>query len=159
MRPDNANAMGMIAILISTLGLLLAFGKMQQQASWGKRIAIALLTGFFPLVFSSIGFGYKCPSSYFSTGNRGLLFAACAMAIGIFIQNRKIVVTSCIVIVIAGFKLNMHYDYLVNKTGQFGYVGTDGHGYNQACPDEGSPEVKLRPIWHSRLTEVYKVEQ
>lgn len=159
MRPDNANAMGMIAILLFTLGLILFLGKMHQEVPWGKRIAIALLAGFLILVFTSIGFGYKCPSSYFTTGNRGYWFAACAIAIGLFIPKRIIITASCLAIVIAGFKLNIHYDYLVNKTGLYGYWGTNGHAYNLACPDETAREVKLRPIWHSRLTEVYKVEQ
>ena len=158
MRPDNANAIGMVAILISTLGLILFFGKMRQEVPWGRRITIALLTGLLTLVFTSIGFGYKCPSSYFSTGNRGYWFATCAIAIGIFVPRRIMIITSCTVILIAGFKLNMHYDYLVNRTGLYGYLGTNGHAYNLACPDEVSGEVKLRPIWHSRLTEIYKVE-
>lgn len=159
MRPDNANAVGMILVLLSALILIIFMGKMRHKSTLGKRIAIALLAGFLILVFSSIGFGYKCPTSFFTTGNRGFWLSACGVAIGLFIPNRMIIVASCIAIIIAGFKLNIHYDYLVNRTGLYGYRGTNGYAYNLACPDEATPEVKLRPIWHSRLTEIYKVEK
>ena len=158
MSPDNANAIGMIAMLLTTMGLIFFFGKLRQQVPWGKRIGIALLAGFLILVFTSIGFGYKCPSSYFTTGYRSNWFSICAIAIALFMPNRTVILVSCLAIIMIGFKLNVHYDYLVNKTGTYGYLAANGRAYNCACPEESSGGVKVKPLWHSRLTEVYLVD-
>lgn len=156
MRPDNANAMGMILMFLSTLGIIYVFGKIR-EAFWGRRIGAALLAGLLILVFTSIGFVYKCILSS-TTGYRSCWFSLCAMLIALFVPKRTIVIISCVVILFAGIKLNSHYTFLVNKTGTFAYLADNGCTYNYTCPDESSGGVKAKALWHTILTEIYLVE-
>lgn len=157
MSPDNTNAMSMIFMMLSAVGLSYGLRKMRPKRPLSTRIGAALLAGIPLLVLTSIGMAYKClPSS--TTGYRSCWYAVCGMLIAFFVPSRWIVIICAIAILITGFKLNRQYMFLVNKTGAYGYVADNGRAYNQPCPDETFGEVKVRPLWHSKFTEIYLVK-
>jgi hypothetical protein len=159
MQPDDILAVGMILLFLSTLVVIIAYGRRPLNTIVPRRLAMGIPAGF--IAFSMLNrYALSCEVTGLPT-LQSLLASLCLVSIIFLVGNKWITISGSIVILIAGYQLCTQYNDLVNRAGSYAYIDPpSGLAYNYACPTPWSPSaIKAKPLWHSAFTDVYGAEQ
>lgn len=160
MEPDVIHVIGMILLLIATLGVAAVFGRKPLENLLWLRFIIAIPVGlitFFALPMGMI-VHFKSQASS-NPACQSLLTSLCLIIVILLVKNKSIVIVSCAVILVTGYQLCSQYQYLVTHTGKYAYSDPlSGEYFNYPSQDSWSKGVKVKRLWHTSFTDIFKVE-
>ena len=160
MEPDELHGVGMILLLVATLGVTAVFGRKPQENLLWIRFVIAIPVGV--ITFFAIPMGMVVHLKSQASSNpayQSLLTSLCLIIVIVFVRKKLMVIVSCIVILATGYQLCSQYQYLVNHTGKYAYTDPlSGELFNFPSPDSWSKGVRAKRLWHTSFTDIFKVE-
>lgn len=160
MKPDELHAIGMILLLAATLGVTAIFRHKEQKNILKLRSIIAIPLGI--ITFFALPMGMIVHLKSQASSNpacQSLLTSLCLIIVILFVRNKSIVLVSCVVILATGYQLCSQYQFIVNHTGKYAYSDPlSGEYFNYPSQDSWSKGVRVKRLWHTAFTDIYKVE-
>lgn len=160
MKPDELHAIGMILLLAATLGVTAIFRHKEQKNILKLRSIIAIPVGI--ITFFALPMGMIVHLKSQASSNpacQSLLTSLCLIIVILFVRNKSIVLVSCVVILATGYQLCSQYQFIVNHTGKYAYSDPlSGEYFNYPSQDSWSKGVRVKRLWHTSFTDIYKVE-
>lgn len=160
MEQDEILVTGMILLLVATLGVTAIFARKPLKNILWIRLSIAIPAGaitFFALPMGMIVHLKSQASS--NPAYQSLLTSLCLMIVILFVRKKSIVIISCAIILVTGYQLCSQYQYLVTRTGKYAYSDPlSGVYFNYPSQDSWSKGVKVKRLWHTSFTDIFKVE-
>lgn len=160
MKPDELHAIGMFLLLAATLGVTAIFRQKVQKNILKLRLLIAIPVGVITFFALPMGIIVQLKSQASSNpACQSLLTSLCLIIVIMFVRNKSIVIVSCAVILATGYHLCSQYQFLVNQTGKYAYSDPlSGEHFNYPSQDSWSKGVRVKRLWHTSFTDIYKVE-
>ncbi len=150
----------MILLLAATLGVTAIFRQKEQKNTLKLRSIIAIPVGI--ITFFALPMGMIVHLKSQASSNpacQSLLTSLCLIIVILFVRNKSIVLVSCVVILATGYQLCSQYQFIVNHTGKYAYSDPlSGEYFNYPSQDSWSKGVRVKRLWHSSFTDIYKVE-
>jgi hypothetical protein len=160
MEPDELHAIGMILLLAATLGVTAIFRQKVQKNILKLRLFIAIPAGV--ITFFALPMGMIVHLKSQSSSNpacQSLITSLCLILVILFVRNNTVAIVSCVIILASGYQLCSQFQFLVNHTGKYAYSDPlSGEYFNYPSQDSWSKGVRVKQLWHTSFTDIYKVE-
>jgi hypothetical protein len=150
MKPDILNAVGMISMVAFTAGVLF-FCRIKpiRSVSWKRRIPLAIGTCFFALLLFSMHtkMCVEIPEPF----GQFELTALSLLLIVTLVDKKPIILVSCVVIVLAGSRLQMHFDEIVRYSNDYTTIDANTHKpMAKGCSEmKTSDGIVPEHLWHT----------
>jgi hypothetical protein len=149
MQPDNINAVVLIIIPMLTVLVILWSHKLtNKKFSLLLRLILAIPVGFIAHTVMVLKFIYKCDNTGMNPGWQGVIPPLCMMFVIMFVPRKIIVLGTCLILLVVGYKLCWQYDQLVNKSSYYTFIDEHtGEPAVQGCSGtKGSPIIKAKRL-------------
>ncbi|HXE96481.1 MAG TPA: hypothetical protein VN642_08750 [Dongiaceae bacterium] len=161
MTPDNIHAFGMILMAAITLGICMIFGRNPLNGGRIKdKIKSAIGVGLVGLIVLNAVLAQGCIEAP-NEGYQGTLPPLCMMCLIIFIDRKKVIVLTSIVLVFLGVTLKVNFNHIVRVAD--GYTAIDintNKPIAKGCSDRNSAEgIIAAPLWHTCFTGIYEIKK
>src|SRR6266540_4142455 len=126
MQPDTINAIGMIFMAIFTAGIIFFFRtKPIKNVSWKVRIPLAIGGCVFALILFSMHtkMCIEIPEPF----GQFEITALSLFCLITLVDNKAIIVLSCVLIILTGGRLHKHFDKLVRYSDTYTTIDANTH--------------------------------
>jgi uncharacterized membrane protein YhaH (DUF805 family) len=160
MQPDTINAVGMILMAIFSVGVICVFKvKSLKNVSWGTRVPSAIGVCVLALIVISMH-TQRCIELPAPFGQFELT-ALLLILIVTLVDNKFIVLISCVVLIFTGGKLERHFQDLVHYSNEYTTIDANtNRPMAKGCNDMKSAEgIVPEKFWHTWFTGIYGIKK